>query len=306
MRRKKRKNYELSINDAIFFSKKFYAWAHYDNFLHNEIYQHKKTFYCTIKVSENELQDFFKYTLNNYGFRSDNFKKENPDFLYAGCSETFGQGGPIEDSWPHMLNKKLNNNGSYINVSFPGAGWSEIISNVFTYIEKFGIPKNIFLLLPNIERRTIYGFAPLGKLSKIKLFRNWIEEDKSTKPYFYLWWVPGMSRDGNKYPRKYRLNSYQYKSLFLQRYDQIRTLSKVCNALGINLTFAINSDIENNYFDLIKQTNKEDLKSFFQLQTTEFLATLKEPSIGKYDGHRAANWHQFVANEMYKHWEHNK
>lgn len=58
----------------------------------------------------------------------------------------------LEESWAYILNKKVGNSGPYINLGVPGAGWAEIIANVFTYIENFGAPKNIFVLLPNMER----------------------------------------------------------------------------------------------------------------------------------------------------------
>lgn len=294
--------YVLNNQDISFFRKKFYVWRFFDIYKTQKIYQHMKTFACVASTDGYERSDFFEYSLNKYGFRSDEFNKEPIDFLYVGCSETFGQGGTIEESWPHILNKKLNNSGPYINLGVPGAGWTEIISNVFTYIENFGAPKNIFMLLPNIERRTVYGYMPNAVLSKIKLFKNKIKEDKKQGIGYHMWWFPGMSNNGNKYPKKYRLDHHQYKTLILQRYEQVKMLSKLCNILNIKLVFAVNSDVENSSFNLIKYASHENLGSFFYLDNARYFNQEGLFENKKYDGHNSIEWHQFVAEEMYKNW----
>ena len=297
-----KKTYHLDIKDVPFFTKQFYVWKFFDVYKKQKIYQHMKTFSCVASTNGLDINDLFEYNLNKHGFRCDDFKKEPVDFLYAGCSETFGQGGPIEESWAYVLNKKVGNSGPYINLGVPGAGWTEIIANVFTYIENFGAPKNIFVLLPNMERRTVYGYGPHGVLSKIKIFRNKIIENKKDPKGYYLWWFPGMSNESNKYPRKYRLKPDNYKTLFLQRYEQVRTLIKMCNALNINIVFTANSQAELGDLHLIQKNSEDDLKSFFYLDQDDYYKNLTDGDKRKYDGHNSFGWHNFVAEKMYEHW----
>ena len=297
--------YHINTQDISFLMKKFYAWRFFDMYKTQKIYQHVKTFACVPSTDGLDKENFFEYKLNSHGFRSDEFKKGSADFLYAGCSETFGQGGPIEESWSYMLNKKVGNSGPYINLSAPGLGWTEILSNIFTYMENFGTPKNIFILLPNMERRIVYGYSPAGKLFKIKIFRNKIgriKENKKEVLGYHLWWLPSMWGAMNKYPRKYKFSGKEYKTLILQRCEQIRTLIKVCNAFNINLVFTINSQSELDNFNFIKKYSDNELQSFFYLNQNKAFANINPDEVGKYDGHHSAGWHKFLAEEMYTHW----
>lgn len=100
-----------------------------------------------------KLSSYYEMEKNNYGFRSDNFSKEDAgsNFLFAGCSQTFGVGLPQNLVWAFQLNKMLNKD-KFFNVSTPAASATEICYNVMNYIKKFGKPEAIFLLLPNFER----------------------------------------------------------------------------------------------------------------------------------------------------------
>lgn len=93
------------------------------------------------------------YNLNNYGYRGDDFpdKISPDDFVFAGCSFTYGQGVPIEYSWPSILNQKANKKNLY-NLSLTGKSFFAIIYDTFNFIEKFGSPEAVFMFLPNIER----------------------------------------------------------------------------------------------------------------------------------------------------------
>jgi hypothetical protein len=94
-----------------------------------------------------------KYSLNSYGFRCDNFDKElvKDNFLYAGCSVTHGLGLPLNGSWAYQFNQMMGKS-KYYNISVPGIGIEQIIWNIFTFIELFGNPKCIFVLLPCFNR----------------------------------------------------------------------------------------------------------------------------------------------------------
>jgi hypothetical protein len=91
------------------------------------------------------------YKFNNYGYRSDDFFRGNTETLYAGCSNTFGAGLPIELVWSNMLMNELGET-EYKNIGVCGASFNSIIDNIHAYINDFGKPKKLFVLFPNIER----------------------------------------------------------------------------------------------------------------------------------------------------------
>ena len=93
------------------------------------------------------------YKINNYGYRSDEINLNNAknNFLYSGCSNTFGIGVPIESTWAYQVNEDLKGD-SFINIGMNGASHKTIIFDIFRYIKNFGKPKAIFILFPNIER----------------------------------------------------------------------------------------------------------------------------------------------------------
>jgi hypothetical protein len=93
------------------------------------------------------------YTTNNFGHRCDDFSKEtaSDNFLFAGCSFTFGVGVPYEHSWGYELNKQLNGNHFY-NVSAAGRNAQVIVNEIYQYIRLFGKPKKVFVMFPNMDR----------------------------------------------------------------------------------------------------------------------------------------------------------
>lgn len=83
-----------------------------------------------------------------------------PNVLFAGCSITAACGlNSIEDSWSKKLYNKIKDFidiGNYHNASISGSPISEIIINIFKYINTRKNPNYIFLLLPNISRDCIF------------------------------------------------------------------------------------------------------------------------------------------------------
>jgi hypothetical protein len=97
------------------------------------------------------------YSLNSHGLRSDEFKKKHSGkhILFAGCSVTFGEGLPLEKTWPKKLYDKISSletTSGYFNVAAPGLTTIESIYQIENYIEKFGIPDIIFFNMPDFER----------------------------------------------------------------------------------------------------------------------------------------------------------
>lgn len=109
-------------------------------------------FYASDKEDLLKKEDVF-YHLNNYGFRSDDFKKEHSsdNFLFAGCSQTFALGLPTELGWAYKVNSIIGGS-KLINISGVSLSIDIIISNVINYIETFGNPKAILILFPDNYR----------------------------------------------------------------------------------------------------------------------------------------------------------
>ena len=99
------------------------------------------------------------YTFNHFGHRCEDFSKEtaSDNFLFAGCSFTFGHGVPYEHSWGYELNKQLNGNHFY-NVSAVGRNFQVIVNEIYQYIKLFGKPKKIFAMFPSMDRDYFVDF----------------------------------------------------------------------------------------------------------------------------------------------------
>lgn len=135
----------------------FFDFIYHDNGLGASNAGPKKLFVLFEILKENGYshEDFYK--LNKYGFRSDEFTTdhEGKHILFAGCSYTYGDSVFLEDSWTYKVyldiaeKEKLS---GYFNLGNPGASTKQAIEQIFSYIELFGNPEVIFLLMPNPER----------------------------------------------------------------------------------------------------------------------------------------------------------
>jgi len=92
------------------------------------------------------------YTTNSYGHRSPEFDKQ-VDLIIAGCSQTYGLGVPDDQIWGKQLADKLKM--SHVNLAAPGWSVQAILSSVLAYIEEFGAPKKMVILLPDFARMII-------------------------------------------------------------------------------------------------------------------------------------------------------
>lgn len=98
------------------------------------------------------LEGNSRYSVNSYNCRSVEFF-DTPELLVAGCSQTFGIGVPTEGTWPSFVAKELGV--EYVNTALPGGSTQTIVTNVLAYIRKFGKPKRILMLLPELTRMTV-------------------------------------------------------------------------------------------------------------------------------------------------------
>lgn len=122
------------------------------------------------------------YIMNNYVHRCDDFyelDQSKYNVLFAGNSATFGEGLPRDYVWDYMVYEKLKeeipNIGPFHSMGFIGGDITKIVYNIFKYINKFGLPSEIFFCISNYAREVRY----FESISGFKTQR-WDEEDLET------------------------------------------------------------------------------------------------------------------------------
>lgn len=289
----------LSEQDAWFFKNKFILNSFFKNFINNSVYHDTKKEKFYKNNDKNINIEMPEYRINNHGFRCDNFNKRvKTDILFAGCSETFGYGGPLEQAWPFMLNKHFNID-NYFNVALPGAGYQQIIHNCLRYIEYFDIPKNLFILFPNIERHIIYNYLPKEEIKNNKFSRFIFDLDNS--PEYYPWSFPNtLEEKKSPFPVEFKNNIFSYKTKVFEFYQSLIMLEQITQLLGINFywTMILEIDRKNmsslNLFDCFVDYSFDDLAN----SVTEY--KLENKNIknieSKPDGHFGIAVHEFWKN----------
>lgn len=169
-----------SIEDSIVNSKSFISsFVDYINYPYSRYDKDHKI----IIIEENEI--------NSNNFRSDEFtdSHDGKHLLFAGCSVSFGDGLFKEEVWAYKLYKKISEQSKvsgYFNLSAQGIGAIEIFRNISIYIDKFGMPDIIFVLIPNLFRFIDYrdGRYFLTALNEWKYAEN-IHLYKKALPILY-------------------------------------------------------------------------------------------------------------------------
>jgi hypothetical protein len=137
-----------------------------DNFeLTNPSLQNSDKFFVSKKIPVSKTSKEIKnveYKINSDGFRTEHFEDStDKDIILAtGCSFTFGLGLPEKYTWPKLLEAELNKDADLFklyNLGFPGHGYFIIIKNIFSFIKKYGKPKAIFIVFPNINRDVYFS-----------------------------------------------------------------------------------------------------------------------------------------------------
>ena len=113
------------------------------------------------KLNPNIEKQSFDW-FNEHGLRCDALEQHHvdrwPHYVFAGCSFTYGEGLPLEYTWPKIVHDyitKDNVGARYINISYPGASSSGIVQQILAYCAEFGIPNYLFINLPDFGREFI-------------------------------------------------------------------------------------------------------------------------------------------------------
>lgn len=214
---------------------------------------------CNLFNNKKKLNNFpdsrISYKLNNYGYRCDDFNNidSQNNFLFSGCSNTFGTGIPYNGSWAYQLNKNLGGE-KFFNLAINGSSSKLLIYELYEYIQLFGKPKAIFILFPGIDR--FNNFIPVRRgiykheISTF-LYTNKLDSELSMIMNFYFFF-------------------YDFINL-------IKIFESYCNNLNIKLFWSTwNSDLHKaitnintvkNYFSIV-ENNGEIL---FDIMQKEYL-----------------------------------
>lgn len=226
------------------------------------------------------------YKMNNYGHRSDDFvllDQKIDNYLFVGCSTTFGEGLPIEYSWGYMcyeyLKKECNYLGNFFNLSFPGAGIKKISENIMRYSEMFGSPSHIFILLPDYARYIRY------------------DKDKNS-------FEPSMNFDYDTDSFEQNCDPYV---LFYDYLSEYRKLSMFCQLKNIKLIAASWEDCVSELFTRIDNIDnffyldyKNDMNKFIQ-EKYEEIENIKDKKflyMARDNRHPGIVNHKFVAENF--------
>lgn len=211
-----------------------------------------------------------KYRENIYGFRGD-LPDGEVDFVFAGCSLTYGSGLSEENIWGNVLSNKYKKN-SFL-IARPGVSISWIIDQLFTFFKEYGNPPVVLCLFPDLYRINL----PVdGNYYRTKN-QNKNQVMNNISYFFHSHLEPPEKKIFSAYLRM----PYDYEEAVSpyiainENIRSIRRLEQYCNAVGIKLLW---STWEGEFSDLAKSFEKiEDLKfdNFFDTKNYGNLSSVK-------------------------------
>lgn len=200
------------------------------------------------------------YEVNSSGYRGPEFSK-TVDFLFAGCSFTYGMGVPEDGIWGSLIAKELG--WTYNNLSKNGASIPWIVRQLFAYFKEYGNPKTLVCLFPTLTR-TFFASNPEILISDNGYVEDSTKDLESKKSIYNI-------ELGNVYKSSSR-PAYSKKPHNLEdvvnvdsavqiSMQNIRILEQYCRSSGINFIWGTWSEafsslmegpgglLENYYFE---------------------------------------------------------
>lgn len=267
------------------------------------------------------------YYWNSFGYRDKEFVGP-VDLIAAGCSQTVGQGVPVETRWSNQLAQKLNMSVATTAV----AGWSvqTAINAVMHYISTYGKPKIVALLLPDLFRYDLL-------LNSEALQSDWISslsEDGSNSTRRTIE-KSGAVRDMPKFSKR----PHRSKNIIPTEFSYfingqtLRFFIEYCKEAGIELVWGTWQKSTHEFIDycskiklddsrMLIQSPKLDLSAYVNIEyfhdpNPDFDFTLRLKEFGchgglkeKYeqffdvatdsDGHMGVHSHAHIADKFYE------
>jgi hypothetical protein len=176
------------------------------------------------------------YEVNSSGYRGPDFQND-VDFLFAGCSFTYGMGVPENGIWGSLIAKEFG--WTYNNLSKNGASVPWIVRQLFAYFKEYGNPKTLVCLFPTLTR-TFFASN-----SEILISDNGYVEDSTkdleSKKSIYNIELgnvrrPSMRPDYSKKPHSLE-DVVNIDSVVQIAMQNIRILEQYCRSSGINFVW---------------------------------------------------------------------
>lgn len=197
------------------------------------------------------IKDEKYIAMNRNGFRSPE-PVTNPDYLFAGCSVTYGWGLDLEDLWHEKLISSLG--GSYSSVAMHGDSVTGQVLKIFAYIKEYGNPKTIVALFPDFNRFLSYnnnkmlGTATYYRSYNKKTF-DWSKtkkggQDDRTNEYLNFMLKNNATIDPNQSSKDYFKRPLVADEVITQEISHmyaaqfINMLSQYCEAAGIKFIWS--------------------------------------------------------------------
>lgn len=259
-----------------------------------------KRFWTKLPIEIADDDGTVEYFYNNDFFRCDDFtaNHESPHILFAGCSQTEGVGAPLETVWSKVLLNKINNenstNSRFYSIAKSGYGWQKVIATYMVYIQKYGVPEYLFVLLPNLGR-----------------FFEW---DNSEEVYRYVQRYPnggGVSTDQldeEKVPDflyiERPLSIGEHRKCFIDFAVSWQLFEKYCQSVGTKILWASWDYEENKNYKFANLT-----KNYIDLDDEQFIEFIKKERpdgrLGQYDlsrrdGHAGILINEYWASRFYE------
>lgn len=238
------------------------------------------------------------YNYNEQSFRSDDFISGHlgKHVLFAGCSETEGVGGNIEDTWSNILYRKISSEeqcSGFFNLARSGWGWRRIILNSIIYFKKYGYPHLFFILLPNNQRKFFYDLEN----------KRW-KHDQCFPGFYNKDFINSKNFDPDSNNKIEFSDQKKYLEDFVDFLIAWKLFMEFCKNKKIQVFFACwdHADKNNfnsarlfqNYIDLDQLKMKQFSKDFYKINE------VKPDDLKKRDGHSGRLIHHFWANEFYQ------
>lgn len=273
----------------------------------NDLEKRDLIFIDLFKKTESKRQYVFDhnygsifYNINSNGFRGNDFTKEhkNKHIIFLGCSETFGDGGNIEEAWSHMLYSKISEKfqlDGFYNLGMRGIGWIDILALIPQYIKNFGDPDAIFIMFPNMER--YISWIPKEEAEKSELDEGYYKmghfDDKD---------IPKLNLENRKHFIRVK-NKDEHMDDFAKMSLSIQLLEMYCKKQNIKLFWSstmpsIRQTIRvkfNNLFDDFIDID-DSSESIYDMIRTDSNLTIR-----KADGMHAGTAHHLIwSNSLFE------
>lgn len=212
--------------------------------------QRKKEF---LSWTPDEIKE--PYSTNSMAYRTDEFA-ETRDIIFAGCSQTWGEGVVYDGIWGNILSKSLDKK-SY-NLGVASKGTQFIVNNTIAFCKKYGNPKAIFCLFPEFTR--------IEMMSDAAFMKGMFTDNNTTGRHQYSILPNKRNPEKNtKYSKAPHLAEEMIPSefLFSITLDYIHMLELYCELNDIKLFWGTWDPWQDSY--LHNNINSTDFKNYVYL-----------------------------------------